>query len=836
MKERPGCDDARQMARKGAPASPVAVGDTLAGKYLVERILGAGGMGVVVAAKHLQLGERVAIKFLLPDALNHPEVTARFEQEGQTAAKVRSEHVARIHDVGTLDNGAPFIVMEYLEGRDLAALIDERGGIPLEEAALYLLQICEALAEAHSMGIVHRDLKPGNLILTRRKDGRAAVKLIDFGISKLMAPAVDRQMTLPAVMMGSPLYMAPEQMTSARDVDHRSDIWSLGAIFYQLLTGRPPYDGKSVSQVYDLIMLGPPRVRDVLPNIPEGVEVIIRRCLRKEPNERYDNVGELATALVPFGPPLAAHTAESIRRVLGSTAVTRAPAPSPIGRRRDEAEVDAKDLAVEISSSDLVSVKAPPLKSAGKSERSPPPRPVAPSPIGAAIELPPIPFLSPPLPHLREPPVLHSAPHPLDREAAARPAIAEPSEPLPDRGAPAHAEPAEDVNGTAEEAVREALGSHGLSGKVLLKGRQLELHGHGAPILIDVGPLSEQWALLPPDLRRRKSVDAARRLAEAQRAAKANSHALAGPGASSSGALLGKLAAGGLLLVGAAAAVQIWLKSQAPPPPPPPVRTETAAEERQRLATTCTAMRQRVYSGAPVGPYEAGGWAVELWLANRTGPLPREAPELTSVISGGKLSPSADAVLGEINDGTLTLDDGPGAFPGSVKSPAWRTATLVFGGGYARAFFDADQRARFLGLADRLAIATGAELGSLHARCAHLNVHDVGAWFRGRDAAGAATAMFIGVGLFAERPAIDPDALARFPGPGELESLYQASIASKLDLATLKSLAGEQGGSVTTLPSGVTVTFPVGGPIRATSASRLLAKKLGLARSETPRP
>ncbi|MEO7332034.1 MAG: hypothetical protein ABI193_25890, partial [Minicystis sp.] len=239
-------------------------------------------------------------------------------------------------------------------------------------------------------------------------------------------------------------------------------------------------------------------------------------------------------------------------------------------------------------------------------------------------------------------------------------------------------------------------------------------------------------------------------------------------------------------------------------------------------------------SGASVGPYEAGGWAIELWLANRSGPVPRETPALTEALAAGKLSPSADAVLSEINDGTLAFADGDGAFPGSARSPTWRTATLVFGGGYARAFFDADKRARFLGLADRLAEATSAELGSLHARCAHLAVHDVGAWFRGRDAAGAGAALIIGVGLFAERPAVDRDALARYPGPGDLEALVQATTGAKLDLATLKSLAGEQGGSVTALPATVTVTFPVGGPIRATSASRALAKKLGLGRSETP--
>src|SRR4051812_9601830 len=205
-------------------AAPVNLGDVVAEKYLIERVLGKGGMGVVYVAKHLQLGERVAIKFLQQKTLENEELVARFLREGRTAARLRSEHIARVRDVGTLPDGAPYLVMEYLDGRDFDAVLAEHGALDPQVAVKYVLQACEALAEAHSMGIIHRDLKPANLILIRKRDGSTAIKIIDFGISKLSASEGEPGMTQAAVMMGSPLYMAPEQMASARDADARSDV------------------------------------------------------------------------------------------------------------------------------------------------------------------------------------------------------------------------------------------------------------------------------------------------------------------------------------------------------------------------------------------------------------------------------------------------------------------------------------------------------------------------------------------------------------------------------------------------------------------------------------
>ena len=311
-------------------------GDVLAGKFRIERVLGQGGMGVVVAAYHLQLDERVALKFLVPEALGNAEAVARFAREARAAVKIKSEHVARVVDVGTLETGAPYMVMEYLEGRDLSAYVRERGPLPASEAADYVLQACEALAEAHALGIVHRDLKPANLFLTRRADGTACVKVLDFGISKLTSPGTSDpgfSMTRTQAIMGSPLYMSPEQMASSRQVDGRTDIWAIGAILYELMTGRVPFEADTMPQLCAMILQEPPRsIRDYRADIPEPLHEVVLRCLAKDRNQRFQNVAELANALAPFSSRLSARSAERISRVLSaagiSTSAVSIPNPS----------------------------------------------------------------------------------------------------------------------------------------------------------------------------------------------------------------------------------------------------------------------------------------------------------------------------------------------------------------------------------------------------------------------------------------------------------------------------------------------------------------------------
>ena len=298
---------------------PVAPGDVLAGKYRVDRVLGAGGMGVVVAARHLQLDEPVAIKFLLAEMLAQPDVVERFARESRAAIKIKSEHGVRVMDVGNLPDGAPYMVMELLVGRDLAATLQVNGPLPVADCIVYVLQACEALAEAHALGIVHRDLKPANLFLVQRSDGTPCIKVLDFGISKVAQSGAEGSMTRTHQMMGSPYYMSPEQMTSARDVDMRADIWSMGAVIYELLTGRTPFEGDSVPKLCASILQSTPAsMTQSRQDLPEELQAVVFKCLEKDKNRRWQNVGQLALALSAFGPSSCRRSSDRISRILSS--------------------------------------------------------------------------------------------------------------------------------------------------------------------------------------------------------------------------------------------------------------------------------------------------------------------------------------------------------------------------------------------------------------------------------------------------------------------------------------------------------------------------------------
>lgn len=313
------------MERRLESLVDVNPGDVLAGKYRIEQVLGQGGMGLVVAATHVQLEERVAIKFLLPAALQSPEAVARFAREARAAVKIKSEHVARVIDVGTLETGCPYMVMEYLHGRDLGALVHQRGPLGIEESVEYVMQACEAIAEAHALGIVHRDLKPQNLFLSHRADGSPCVKVLDFGISKMSSlTGSDMAMTKTTAVMGSPLYMSPEQMTSSRDVDARTDVWALGVILYELLTGRVPFLADTVPQLCAMILQSePPPLRNFRPDAPEALQTVLLRCVDKNVATRYQNVAELASGLLPFAPRSGRTSAERIYRVLSKAGISQ---------------------------------------------------------------------------------------------------------------------------------------------------------------------------------------------------------------------------------------------------------------------------------------------------------------------------------------------------------------------------------------------------------------------------------------------------------------------------------------------------------------------------------
>lgn len=287
--------------------SPVRPGDTIAGKFLVERVVGSGGVGVVLAARHLQLDERVAIKFLLPQASKNVVDVARFCREAQAASKLKTEHVSRIIDTGVLEDGAPYMVMEYLEGRDLHEILRMDGPPPVEETLEYVLQAGVALAEAHLLGIVHRDIKPSNLFLTTRPDGTPLVKVLDFGIAKASVDVYTgvgpQELTKTSSLLGSPLYMSPEQIRSTKSVDARSDIWSLGIVLYELLCGSTPFDAESLTGVVASVIGSiPPPLGMRRADLPPKLVAVVNRCLEKEPADRFQSVAELATALEPFAP------------------------------------------------------------------------------------------------------------------------------------------------------------------------------------------------------------------------------------------------------------------------------------------------------------------------------------------------------------------------------------------------------------------------------------------------------------------------------------------------------------------------------------------------------
>jgi serine/threonine-protein kinase len=291
---------------------PLREGDRIA-DYVVERIVGVGGMAAVAVASHESARHRVAIKMLLPGNASQTEVVKRFEREQRTLMQLHSEHALRVYGAGRHGN-LPFMLVEYLQGHDLSEVLKTEGPLPIEQAVEYILQACHCVAEAHSLGITHRDLKPGNLFLTRRTDGSPCIKVLDFGISKVQHDVTDEPtLTKTTAVMGSPFYMSPEQMLSSRDVDARTDIWALGVTLYELLTKSLPFAAETAMQVCRRIMGDAPTpLRKLRPHYPEKLERAIERCLQRRPDQRYANIADFAQQLVEFGPAHAAYAVQSI--------------------------------------------------------------------------------------------------------------------------------------------------------------------------------------------------------------------------------------------------------------------------------------------------------------------------------------------------------------------------------------------------------------------------------------------------------------------------------------------------------------------------------------------
>ncbi len=296
-------------------------GDVIVDKYRIVRTIGKGGMGVVLAADHLQLGKTVAVKILKGDA--NQISLARFSREARAVAQIASPHVCQVFDVGVLPDGDPFMVMELMEGSDLAQLSKQGHVFPVEQVVDYILQACEALAEAHSKDIIHRDLKPGNLFLAKQPNGTSIIKLLDFGISKTLS-GPDHGLTQTDAVVGSPRFMAPEQLKSAKDVDQRADIWSLGVLTHELLTGKAAFAAGTIAELFiRIIQEDPEPLREQRPDVPPGLDRVINKCLEKEREERYENVAELALALAPYGSAAAKTSCDTISRVYEATGWSR---------------------------------------------------------------------------------------------------------------------------------------------------------------------------------------------------------------------------------------------------------------------------------------------------------------------------------------------------------------------------------------------------------------------------------------------------------------------------------------------------------------------------------
>jgi serine/threonine-protein kinase len=272
----------------------------VAGRYRLDAIIGRGGMATVYRGWDSLRDEAVAVKIVSLGARTRAGRSRAF-REGTILRNIRDPHAVRLFDIGALEDGSLYLVMELLSGRDLSAVVAEDGTLPVAVAVDYVMQACEALREAHARGVVHRDLKPQNLFLAAGDDGATVVKVIDFGIAKWTRAAGAPTLTQPNTAMGSPRYMAPEQMESADTVDCRADVWSLGIILCELLLGRPPYDGESLVSVFNSIVRdGAPSVSGARDDVPPELDDVIANCLALEPDNRYSSVAELAAALAPF--------------------------------------------------------------------------------------------------------------------------------------------------------------------------------------------------------------------------------------------------------------------------------------------------------------------------------------------------------------------------------------------------------------------------------------------------------------------------------------------------------------------------------------------------------
>jgi serine/threonine protein kinase len=355
-----------------AANKPIEPGERIANRYVVERFVAEGGMSIVVAAMHEDLGEQVAIKILKPSFLGDEDLVRRFAREAKTTARIKSDYSVKIYDVGFDDRRGPFMVMEFLEGRDLSQILEVEKRLEGKRAAELFIQACDALAAAHSTKVIHRDVKPQNLFI-QKKGSLETLKMLDFGISKAALTGSvlknDISMVETTTLLGSPVYMSPEQMRSSSKVDARSDIWSFGVSLYEALTGAAPFEAETVTELCALVLEEIPKLpHERIASIDPGLSDVVMKCLKKDPNDRFQNVGELASALLPFAPSRSRGVLESINNVLISTGtnlrLTPQAASSPPDALAAKAET-APAVALHVTQNSVQATAPEQAKSSG---------------------------------------------------------------------------------------------------------------------------------------------------------------------------------------------------------------------------------------------------------------------------------------------------------------------------------------------------------------------------------------------------------------------------------------------------------------------------------------
>ncbi|WP_437812195.1 protein kinase domain-containing protein [Sorangium sp. So ce1078] len=735
-------------------------GEIIGGKYRIEHIIGQGGMGVVVAARHTTLMRRVALKFLLPREHREPQDVARFLREAQAAAAITSQHVAQVIDVGTTDAGLPYFVMEFLRGINVAELIARRGPLSIEDAVGYVLEVCEAIAEAHALGIVHRDLKPSNIFLAEREDGSSQIKVIDFGISKALdacALGTDSKLTSTRMVLGSPPYMSPEHVRSARNVDTRTDIWAIGVILYEMLTARLPFEAETASAIFASIVADrptPPRSHRA--DLPDELERVILSCLQKRAYQRPQTVADLARALAPLAPERARAPLERILCAGPGVATVRtAPASAyePVNLYGPTQELVLRQEAttgITPSPASLPEPRADPEREAAE-------------------------------PDLPEGPAARGAPAPRHGTTVSTRRLGESVTPSPH---------APDDSGEGDDGGEDSASATARTARASRRARHVLL---GAAVIALAG----------------LGVLALRRPGEREPGSRSEMH--------------------------------------------------HREQQRQRVNEACKQSRVRLQSGAVLGPLEAVGWEVDLWLARGGGEpgaeerpspdraarvpapepaggaapvtsasaLPLTAASLGDIAADGRLAPALDAALSRVADGTVAVKEGD-------PSRAFSDITVTFGEGYGRAFFDVQVRPRFIAIAERLYQAAGAELGALYARCADLAVPDMGVWFRGRDAGGAAAALLYHMEMQAEPAHLAFAALSPLDAAGRVRSLRAEVSGAGLDDKALQELLDRLGADILPSQTGTAVTFPADAPLRARIVSRELSDALASGERRAP--